>query len=107
MRGDVADLHSGGRALPALVRPYARKVSGTPVRMSFNASDARRTFTFAFRHAEGVAMPTEVYVPHYQYPSGVSVSVSDGEWRLDSEQQTLYYMHGTERAEHTITLALP
>ena len=23
-----SDLHSGGRALPALVRPYARKVSG-------------------------------------------------------------------------------
>ena len=30
MRLTPEDLHSGGRALPALVRPYARKVSGAP-----------------------------------------------------------------------------
>jgi hypothetical protein len=119
-RTDPADLHSGGRALPALVRPYARKVAGTPRYMRFDSADPERTFTFIFTHAEGVQAPTEIYVPHYQYPNGaVEVDVSDGEYFWTSrdnpqtdekytefQQQTLFYTHGTHCSEHRITLKL-
>ncbi|MDY7041714.1 MAG: cellulase family glycosylhydrolase, partial [Chloroflexota bacterium] len=33
---DPADIHSGGRALEAAVRPYARAVAGEPLRMHFD-----------------------------------------------------------------------
>jgi len=107
MRDSRDDLHSGGRALPALVRPYARKVSGTPLQMSFSAQDKKRAFKFVFCHEDGILLPTEIFVPHYQYPDGVQVSVSDGEWSLDERHQTLYYMHTSTRKEHTISLSLP
>ena len=89
------------------MRPHARKVAGVPLAMAFDSADAARTFTFSFRHLEGVRQPTELFVPRYQYPHGVDVAVSDGEWRLDAHLQTLFYTHGAERVEHTITLRLP
>ncbi len=104
-RTHPSDLHSGGRALPALVRPHARKVAGTARFMRFDSADAERTFVFAFTHAEGIAQPTEIFVPFYQYPHGaVEVSVSDGTYTLDTALQTLFYAHSAERSEHTIVL---
>jgi hypothetical protein len=100
------DLYSGGRALPALVRPYARKVCGTPLSMTFSTSEPNRRFTFTFRHTDGISASTEIFVPHYQYPDGPEVTISDGEFRLDEQLQSLFYIHSTDRAEHTITLSL-
>ena len=48
---DPQDLHSGGRALEAVVRPYARAVAGEPLRMHFDRR--RRVFEFGFRHDPG------------------------------------------------------
>jgi len=75
--------------------------------MSFSAQDKKRAFKFVFCHEDGILLPTEIFVPHYQYPDGVQVSVSDGEWSLDERHQTLYYMHTSTRKEHTISLSLP
>jgi len=35
-QGNPGDIHSGGRALEAVVRPYAMRVAGEPLRMSFD-----------------------------------------------------------------------
>ncbi len=94
------DIHSGGRALPAVVRPYARATTGEPLHMSFNYRT--RTFDFAFRHDPAVQAPTEIFVPNYQYPRGYQVEVSDGSYEADRSSQMLIYHHSEERETHYI-----
>jgi hypothetical protein len=101
-QSNPADIHSGGRALQAVVRPYARAVAGEPLRMTFERE--RKVFEFAFRHDPAIAAPTELFVPRYQYPHGYTVEVSDGTYELLSEQQLLLYRHSTSREVHTIRL---
>ncbi len=99
---DPNDPDSGGRALPAAVRPYARKTSGDLLRMSFDLK--KRVFEMAFRHDPQVSAPTEVFVPRLHYPNGCQVVVSDGEYSLDLEAQVLLYQPSAERGEHTLRL---
>jgi hypothetical protein len=99
---DPEDIHSGGRALPAVIRPYARAVAGEPLRMAFDPD--RKVFTFVFRHDAAVTEPTELFVPNYQYPRGYAVEVSDGTVEIDREQQVLRYHHTTTCDIHTIRL---
>ncbi len=99
---DPQDIHSGGRALPAVVRPYARAVAGEPLRMAFDLK--HKIFTFVFRHDAEVTAPTELFVPNYQYPRGYIVEVSDGTFEIDREQQVLRYHHTSECDIHTIRL---
>eukprot|EP00667_Euglena_gracilis_P003021 EG_transcript_3027 len=104
---DPGDLHSGGRALAALVRPYARKVAGTPLRMEFQALTPQRRFTFHFRHDPTVKAPTEFFVPNYQYPQGYQVEVSDGRFDVHRDTQTLTYQHDRDKPEHWVRLWRP
>jgi hypothetical protein len=99
---DPGDLNSGGRALEAVVRPYARAVAGEPLRMHFDRR--RRVFELAFRHDPRVSAPTEIFVPAYQYPHGYRVTVSDGFFEAIPAQQTLAYRHGAERETHTLRI---
>jgi len=94
------DIHSGGRALEAIVRPYARKVAGEPLRMYFDLPT--RTFEFEFRHDPAVRAPTEIFIPNYQYPGGIVVEISDGTYEVDRASQTLIYRHTTAREVHLI-----
>ncbi|MDY7042522.1 MAG: hypothetical protein SVX38_16845 [Chloroflexota bacterium] len=95
---DPADIHSGGRALEAAVRPYARAVAGEPLRMHFDPFS--RIFAFEFRHDESATAPTEIFVPDYQYPHGYTVEISDG--RYEKDGQTLHVFHTAERPTHTL-----
>ncbi len=97
---DPGDVNSGGRALGAVVRPYARKIAGEPLRMHFDLSS--RTFEFEFRHDPAVRDPTEIFVPNYQYPEGYAVELSDGTYQIDRESQTLTVQHTPDRETHTI-----
>jgi hypothetical protein len=45
---DPDNIHSGGRALQAVVRPYAVCTAGEPLSMKFDLK--RRAFEFEFRH---------------------------------------------------------
>ncbi len=101
-QSDPSDINSGGRALSAVVRPYARAVAGEPLRMHFDG--ARRVFEFEFRHDAAVTAPTEFFVPNWQYPRGYRVKGSDGEWEANRETQTLTYRHTLARTIHTITI---
>ena len=109
-RDDPADLHSGGRALPAIVRPYASRIAGTPTLMKFDA--AAREFTLEFRgdpalDQKGV-METVVFAPQFQYgdlPQHIEVVVSDGKVEFDLDRQTVLYRHtGGGARMHTLTM---
>jgi len=99
------DLNCGGRALEAVVRPYAWKVAGRPLEMAFDRR--RRIFDFAFQHDPTVTAPTEIYVPKFQYPDGYEVEISDGEYQVDRRTQTLIYRHSTAQAIHRIQVRQP
>jgi hypothetical protein len=99
---DPANIHSGGRTLEAVVRPYARATAGTPLRMSFELRTRR--FRFEFRHDPTCTAATEIFVPAYQYPHGLRVSVSDGDYDVDPAAQTVRYKHGQSREVHSIRI---
>jgi hypothetical protein len=99
---DPRDINSGGRALGAAVRPYARAIAGQPLRMEFDLS--RRAFLFEFRHDPKVTAPTEIFVPGYQYPRGYRVFLSDGISEQSAEDQTLLYRYGLGRQVHTVEI---
>ncbi|KAF9428202.1 hypothetical protein BGZ94_003098 [Podila epigama] len=73
--GQYLDL--GARALIAFCRPYAQKVAGTPLDLSFSLNTV--TFTFSFkrvtmsemdhRASRKVVEPTEIYLPRIHFPS--------------------------------------
>lgn len=96
------DIHSGGRALQAIVRPYARAIAGEALRMSFDIK--RAVFEFTFRHDARVTAPTELFVPNYQYPHGYAVEVSDGSYEMARERQIVLYRHTLSRETHTIRI---
>jgi hypothetical protein len=91
------DIHSGGRALDAVVRPYAMRVAGEPLRMSFDLKT--RVFEFEFRHDPAISESTEIFVPNFQYPEGYEVEVSEGKYEINHELQRVYVLPGwsTER----------
>eukprot|EP00747_Dinoflagellata_sp_TGD_P044731 gnl/TRDRNA2_/TRDRNA2_143438_c0_seq1.p1 gnl/TRDRNA2_/TRDRNA2_143438_c0~~gnl/TRDRNA2_/TRDRNA2_143438_c0_seq1.p1 ORF type:complete len:185 (+),score=19.21 gnl/TRDRNA2_/TRDRNA2_143438_c0_seq1:2-556(+) len=102
---DPDDLHSGGRGLQTLVRPYAYRIAGVPLEMRFDPFGAAREFFFSFRSQPNVSGPTVLFVPQYQYPDGVAIEVSDGSHELCWEKQTLLYTAG-EADEHWIRLSV-
>ncbi len=95
------DIHSGGRALPALLRPYPLCTSGVPLRLSFNYH--KSIFEYEFEHTDNqIKMPTEIFVPSYHYPNGYKVQVSDGNYEIDEANQKLVYYHSVDRFKHFI-----
>ncbi len=94
------DINSGGRALVAVVRPYARAIAGEPLHMKFDRKSHH--FEFEFRHHAEVTSPTEIFVPNYQYPQGYHVDVSDGAYDADRAAQLLIYRHSHDRAVHHV-----
>jgi hypothetical protein len=89
---DGDDIHSGGRGLDAIVRPYARRVAGTPVRMSFDL--ATRTFECEWQVDPAVSAPTEIFVPDYQYPQGYKVELSEGTFEVGHNSITINSVPG-------------
>lgn len=93
--------HEGGRALDAVVRPYATKISGIPRRMRFDYKT--RDFFLSFAEAPANAgsqdsknlhRTTELFIPSYQYGGQeVCVTVSDGTFKYDTRNQSLYWVY--------------
>lgn len=95
---DPDDVNSGGRALEAVVRPYARAVAGEPVRMHFDPST--RVFEFEYRSDSAIDAPTEVFVPSFQYPRGYLAELSSGTLEKSEALQTLSIWHRTGEGSH-------
>jgi hypothetical protein len=97
---DPSDIHSGGRALSAVVRPYAKTVAGEPLNMRFDP--VKGIFTFSFRHDPEITEPTEIFVPNAQFPAGYRVEVSDGEYDINRDDQMILYRHSDKDIPHMI-----
>ena len=102
-QADPGDIHSGGRALRAAVRPYPRATAGEPLRIAFDLH--RRIFDFEFRHDPQVTAPTEIFVPEIQYPGGYRVDVSDGTFDREPARQLLIYRHNPGCREHKVQIS--
>ncbi|KAK3814736.1 MAG: glycoside hydrolase superfamily [Linnemannia gamsii] len=95
--------HVGGRALDAVVRPYAAKVAGEPISTDFDLATLQFTFRFcnylqapipSVQDDTTMAFDTEIFIPSYHYDEArLEICVSDGDWRYVKERQTLYYRH--------------
>jgi hypothetical protein len=85
----TGDIHDGGRALRAAVRPYPMKIAGVPEKMNFDIRT--RVFTFSYNGKVVGSPDTEIFVPAIQYPGGCQVKVSDGTFTLDAAEQILHY----------------
>jgi hypothetical protein len=99
---DPENIHSGGRALEAVVRPYPVATAGLPLSLSFEMD--KKVFVFEFRHDPQVSAPTVIFVPNYQYPNGCRVEVSDGSYELVQDEQILVYRHSLDVDAHTIRI---
>lgn len=109
---DFVRLYRGGRALSAIIRPYAVKVAGYPIHTKWE----RKTLLFDFHYVnppdeirkaalttEGKkapttqsdeAMTTKIFLPRFHYEGlDIRVQVSDGEYDLSLNRQTLSVKH--------------
>lgn len=101
-QSDPSDINSGGRALSAVVRPYAQKVAGEPLNMRFEPELG--IFTFSFRHDSAITEPTEIFVPNSQFPAGYRVEVTDGDFDINRDEQTVIYRHTNKNIPHMVRI---
>jgi hypothetical protein len=82
-------LDAGGRALEAVVRPYASRVPGRPLAMSFDLKS--REFNFSFELDPAIEAPLLLYVPAQQYPEGATFKAPSGQVTYDRPTQIAQY----------------
>lgn len=102
---DPDDLNSGGRALDAVVRPYAIAIAGEPQTMMFNRE--RREFVLIWKPDESVTAPTEIFVPRLHYPKSYSVEGNAGLiFEADTKNQRLYITLGADFNDTTASIMI-
>ncbi|MES2732748.1 MAG: cellulase family glycosylhydrolase [Bacteroidota bacterium] len=99
---DPHDIHSGGRALRAVVRPYATRIAGTPIKLYFDME--LRIFEFEFRHDPAITAPTEFYIPDFRYVPDYIVERSDGTIERNLDKQLLTWHHDPAVELHWIKI---
>lgn len=93
-------LYRGARCLDVVIRPYAVKVAGAPIRSHWDPRTLRFEFEWQIT-APGDDMNaggekhrlTEIFLPEYHYGvHELCVEVLAGEWSVDTAKQTLYVL---------------
>jgi endoglycosylceramidase len=78
------------RGLVVNVRPYVRRLLGSPIYQSFDPYS--KDYSLVFEGCSG-SSPTVIHVPEkVHYPDGFMVSISDGCVRYESDRNELWYM---------------
>jgi len=98
---DPKDINSGGRATEGWLRPFARRIQGTPIEMKFDLKT--REFCLRFLSNPEITHPTEIFVPRFQYPAGFHLEAEHVEVERDDDNQLLQ-IHAKEKREITITI---
>jgi endoglycosylceramidase len=57
-----------------LIRPYARAIAGTPLKMSYDRNT--KIFELEFEPNQSITQPTEIFIPNRHYPDGYILTVS-------------------------------
>ncbi|MBN1699385.1 MAG: cellulase family glycosylhydrolase [Spirochaetales bacterium] len=102
LQDDPASIDSGAKALFGFVRPYAKKISGRPLAMSFNRKTGR--FRLTFDHDSSCGGATEIFIPSVHYPSGITVTLSCGTWEFDPSASLLAVRPPASRSVCEITV---
>lgn len=98
----AGSLNDGGRALEAVVRPYAIKTPGHPVYMHFDLQT--KGFVFKFELDTRITAPLEIFLPQFQYPEGVEIEAPAGKVEVLLTEQKLLYSPNTNHQHHTISI---
>ncbi|KXH63634.1 glycoside hydrolase family 5 protein [Colletotrichum nymphaeae SA-01] len=108
------ELYRGGRVLDVIIRPYAVKIAGRPVRSDWDPRTLHYEFEWtseAEREAKNSksqpekSRTTEIFVPKYHYAQrNIDIKVSDGEWSYDPDLATLYVQHDGSKSTHRLTI---
>jgi hypothetical protein len=85
----TGDVNDGGRALAAVIRPYAARTPGLPLTSSFDLRT--RTFRYTFRLDPAIRAPLVIFLPAYHYGKGVKVEGSKGKVEVFAEAQRVEY----------------
>jgi hypothetical protein len=102
-QSDPADIHSGGRALLAVLRPFPYRTPGEPISLSFEYR--KRLFEYSFQNDYHIVnAPCEIYVPEFHYPDGYSVEISDGSFEKKPDEQRLLYHPSGSASLHRICI---
>ncbi|KAI8805439.1 glycoside hydrolase superfamily [Cladochytrium replicatum] len=106
--------HIGGRALDAIVRPYAAKVAGVPLISRFDLRKLEyrlefKTLPITGRPGAEDRFATEIFVPNFHYGDVKELVVkrSDGRWSYKPENQTLTWDASSKEVVHWITIGVP
>jgi Glycoside hydrolase family 5 C-terminal domain/Cellulase (glycosyl hydrolase family 5) len=97
---DPADPNSGGRAVKGFSRPRAVAVQGQIVEQRFDMASG--LFTLSFEADPAISAPTEVYLPHMQYPDGYQITLDGATWEKSSAQTVA--LTATHRGIVTMTV---
>lgn len=98
------ELYRGGRVLDVVIRPYAVKIAGKPLRSSWDDKTLRYEFewtsqgTAADANSDKACL-TEFFVPNYHYEKHELQVVTDGDWSYNAAQQTLLVKHSPHAGE--------
>lgn len=103
-----SDIHAGGRALAAIVRPYPRATAGEPLRLAYDLQT--RSFSFELRCDPRIQAASEIFVPHLPYGDGdgfrVQAPLGDVVIERHAEHSIVSYRPhpGSDGALHTLRI---
>jgi len=84
---DPSDINSGGRALEAVVRPYAYKVAGNITEHQYFSKE--KTFLLRFTLDVTIGLPTEIFLPELHFGEGFEVYTNISKLAFDKENDML------------------
>lgn len=89
------ELFRGGRVLDVIIRPYAVKVAGIPVRSDWDHRTLKYEFEWDASSAEAKSSLTEIFIPGYHYAKHKLIVTTGGgvTWTYDTSLQTLFVRH--------------
>lgn len=85
---DPSDPDSGGRAITGFVRPFARRIQGTPTSMRFESR--KGLFTLEYEADPAIEAATEIYAPRCQFPDGFEMAAVGVELTAEPDAQLVY-----------------
>ncbi|KAJ2998866.1 hypothetical protein HDV02_003976 [Globomyces sp. JEL0801] len=95
-----AQHHIGGRALDAVIRPYAAKTAGIPYSVFFDLEKLYFELIFTTlkeekpSNTDPITNTTEIFVPEFHFGnySDMEIKVSDGSYKLNILSQTVHWV---------------
>ncbi|KAG3187697.1 putative glycosyl hydrolase [Phytophthora cactorum] len=94
------------RGLKGFARPYARKITGVPLKSTFTMATAEYVLEYVSVNSETSA-PTEIYVPYVHYPGGYRVTSSDGHCTIKKHENydIVTYAHDVKAHKHRVIVS--